>query len=118
MAKRKHYLFVCTNRRPGDSPKGSCANSGSEAVLDALKQAIFERGLAKTEIRACGSTCLDVCHQGPTIAVEPDGYFYGHVRAEDVPEILDAMARGERVERLVVRDEQFDSPRIPSKSTP
>ena len=113
MAKRRHYLFVCTNRRPADSPKGSCANSGSEAVLDALKQGIFERGLAKTEIRACGSTCLDVCHMGPTIAVEPDGYFYGHVRAEDVPEILDALVRGERVERLVVKDAQFDSPAAP-----
>ena len=48
---------------------------------------------------------------GPTIAVEPDNYFYGHVQLADVPEIVDALEKGERVERLVVRPEQFDEPR-------
>lgn len=109
MPKRNHYLFVCTNRRADDNPKGSCAFSGSEAVLETLKKALFERGLAKTELRACGSTCLDLCHVAPAIAVEPDGFFYGNVTQDDVPAILDALARGERVERLVVRDDQFDS---------
>ncbi len=115
MPQRKHYLFVCTNRRPDDNPKGSCAFSGSEALLDALKQAVFERGLAKTEVRACGSTCLDVCHVAPTIAVEPDGFFYGHVTKDDVPEILDALVRGERVERLVVPHDEFDSAPVAKK---
>ena len=115
MPQRKHYLFVCTNRRPDDHPKGSCAFAGSEALLDALKQAVFERGLAKTEVRACGATCLDVCHVAPTIAVEPDGFFYGNVSTDDVPAILDALARGERVERLVVPPEQFEAPPIAKK---
>lgn len=115
MAQRKHYLFVCTNRRPDDNPKGSCAHSGSEAILDALKQTLHERGLAKTEVRACSSGCLDLCHIGPSIAVEPDGFFYGHVKKEDVPEIVDALVNGTRVERLVVRDDQFDAPPVPKK---
>jgi (2Fe-2S) ferredoxin len=112
MAKRNHYLFVCTNRRADDNPKGSCASSGSEQVLDALKQALFARGLAKAEARACGSTCLDVCHLAPAIAVEPDGFFYGHVTKEDVPEIVEALATGGRVERLVVRDDRFEAPPV------
>ena len=108
MAKRKHYLFVCVNRRAPDNPKGSCAGSGSEALHAALKEQIAQRNLHKTEIRACTSSCLDLCHMGPTIAVEPDGYFYGHVKVEDVPEIVDALAKGERVERLVIADDAFD----------
>lgn len=110
MPKRERYLFVCTNRRPEGHPKGSCAASGSEAVHAALKEQLGARGLARTAVRACTASCLDVCHLGPTIAVEPDGYFYGRVRVEDVPEIIDAFTRGERVERLVVPDELYDEP--------
>jgi (2Fe-2S) ferredoxin len=110
MPKRAHYLFVCTNRRPEGHPKGSCATSGSEAVHSALKEAISSRGLARTGIRACTSSCLDVCHMAPTIAVEPEGWFYGHVKVEDVNEIVESLAQGKPVERLLVKDDQFDEP--------
>jgi (2Fe-2S) ferredoxin len=112
MAKRAHYLFVCVNRRDADNPKGSCAQSGSEAIHAAIKEELVKRAMFKTEVRACTSSCLDVCHMGPTIAVEPDGFFYGRVRLEDVPEIVDALQKGTRVERLVVRDDQFDAPPV------
>jgi (2Fe-2S) ferredoxin len=115
MAKRRHYLFVCVNRRPDGNPKGSCAQSGSEALVTALKEQLHKRGLARTEVRACSSSCLDVCHQGPTIAVEPDDFFYGHVKLEDVPEIVEALATGTRVERLVVPTDGFESPPIEKK---
>ncbi|MEO7096886.1 MAG: (2Fe-2S) ferredoxin domain-containing protein, partial [Polyangiales bacterium] len=97
MSKRTHYLFVCNNRRPEGNPKGSCAQSGSEAIHAALKEQLFKRGLAKTEVRACSASCLDVCHLGPTIAVEPDDFFYGRVKLEDVPDIVEALANGTRV---------------------
>jgi (2Fe-2S) ferredoxin len=80
----------------------------------ALKAELQTRGLAKTEIRACTSSCLDVCWAGPVIAVEPDGYFYGRVTMEDVPRIADAFARGERVEELVLTSNDFDEPKISS----
>lgn len=115
MAKRAHYLFVCNNRRPEGNPKGSCAQSGSEAIHAALKEEIARRGMHKTAVRACTASCLDLCHVGPSIAVEPDGFFYGHVKLEDVPAIVDALQKGERVERLVVRDDQFDAPPIPKQ---
>lgn len=108
MPKRSHYLFVCTNRRPEGHPKGSCATSGSEAVHAALKDALAKRGIAKNIARACSSSCLDVCHRGVVIAVEPDGYFYGGVTLEDVPAIVDALEKGERVERLVIASDDFD----------
>lgn len=111
MPKRERYLFVCINRRPDNHPKGSCAAKGSEAIHAALKEKIGERGMGKTGVRACTSSCLDVCHKGVVVAVEPDGYFYGDVTMADVPEIVDAFANGTRVERLVIPDDQYDEPK-------
>lgn len=108
MAQRKRYLFVCVNRRPAGNPKGSCAERGAVELHAALKAAIAARDLARTEVRACSSSCLDVCWAGPTIAVEPDGYFYGRVTEADLPAIVDALAEGRRVERLVLPAEDFD----------
>lgn len=108
MAQRKRYLFVCVNRRPEGVPKGSCAERGAVEVHAALKASLKERGLAKVEARTCSSSCQDVCWAGPTIAVEPDGYFYGRVTLADVPAIVDAIASGTRVERLVLPKEDFE----------
>lgn len=105
--QRKHYLFVCVNRRADGIPKGSCAQRGAAEIHVALKAELAARGLAKVEARACSSSCLDVCWAGPTIAVEPDGYFYGRVTLADVPEIAQALAEGRRVERLVLPPEDF-----------
>jgi len=108
MPQRRRYLFVCTNRRPDDNPKGSCAAKGSAAVYDALKSQLFERNLAKVEARACTASCLDQCATGVSILVEPDHFFYGRVTVEDVPDIVDALARGDRVERLVLGPSELD----------
>ena len=108
MPQRQRYLFVCVNRRPDGNPKGSCAQSGAEQLHAALKQEVFQRGLAKTEVRACTSSCLDLCWVGPSIAVQPDGYFYGRVQMGDVKEIVDALQSGGRVERLVLPATDFD----------
>jgi (2Fe-2S) ferredoxin len=111
MAQRKRYLFVCVNSRPDGTPKGSCAARGAVAVHAALKEQLKTRGLAELEARACTASCLDTCWVGPSIAVEPDGYFYGRVTPADVPEIVEALARGERVERLVLKPEDYVEPR-------
>ena len=111
MAERKRYLFVCVNRRPDGTPKGSCAVRGSVELHAKLKALLKARGLAETEARACTSSCLDTCWAGPTIAVEPDGFFYGRVTEGDLEEIVDGLERGERVERLVLRPEDFVMPK-------
>lgn len=111
MAKRKRYLFVCVNRRPDGTPKGSCAARGAIDLHGRLKTLLKERGLAETDVRACTSSCLDTCWAGPTIAVEPDHFFYGRVTGDDLEAIVEGLARGERVERLVLRPEDFTMPR-------
>lgn len=108
--QRKRYLFVCVNRRPDGTPKGSCAARGAVEIHAALKAELQSRGLARTEVRACTASCLDVCWAGPAIAVEPDGYFYGHVTIGDVPRIAEALANGTRIEELVLSSKDFDEP--------
>jgi (2Fe-2S) ferredoxin len=111
MAQRKRYLFVCVNRRPDGTPKGSCAARGSVELHEKLKSMLKKRGLAETEVRACTSSCLDTCWVGPTIAVEPDHYFYGRVKESDLEEIVDALEQGTRVERLVLAPDDFTEPK-------
>jgi (2Fe-2S) ferredoxin len=111
MAQRKRYVFVCINRRPDGTPKGSCAARGAVELHAKLKELLKARGLAEHEVRACTSSCLDTCWVGPTIAVEPDNYFYGRVKEEDLPEIVDAFAQGTRVERLVLAPSDYVEPR-------
>ena len=102
MAQRQRYLFVCTNRRADDDPKGCCAAKGSEEIRAALKEQVKAGGLARLEARVCKSSCLDQCSSGACILVEPDHFFYGRVTPADVPEIVEALATGRRVERLVL----------------
>jgi (2Fe-2S) ferredoxin len=103
MPHRSRYLFVCTNRRPDGHPKGSCAEKGSEELVPKLKEALAKLGVAKDLVRACSSSCLDLCETGASIVQEPEHVAYGGVTMADVDEIADAAARGEVVERLVVQ---------------
>jgi (2Fe-2S) ferredoxin len=107
MAQRQRYLFVCINERAEDNPKGSCRVRGSEEVRLALKEQLAARGLAAQVARVCASSCLDQCSSGVCILVEPDHFFYGRVTVGDVPEIVDQIAVGRRVERLVLTPEDL-----------
>lgn len=76
-------------------------------MQQALKEQLFEKGLAKVGARVCASSCLDQCSAGVSVLVEPDHFFYGHVTVADVPEIVEGLATGQRVERLVVSAEDL-----------
>lgn len=101
MPHRQHYLFVCINRRPEDNPKGSCAQKGSELVVQKLKEELARRGVHK-QVRACSSSCLDLCETGISVVAEPEHVAYGRVTLDDVDELVEAVARGEVLDRLVV----------------
>jgi len=107
MPQREHYLFVCTNSRDENDSRGSCAFRGSVEVRQALKDQLAATGLGRLKARACASSCLDQCSSGITILVEPDHFFYGKVTLADVPEIVEALAQNQRVERLVLTDEDL-----------
>ncbi|CAN5266400.1 hypothetical protein BH09MYX1_BH09MYX1_22890 [soil metagenome] len=102
MPHRDRYLFVCTNLREAGHPKGSCAEKGSENLVKDLKAALLRLKVAHS-VRACSTSCIDLCEIGATILQEPEHVAYGHVVASDIEEIAAAAAKGEVVERLVVR---------------
>jgi (2Fe-2S) ferredoxin len=122
VAQRKRYLFVCVNRRPLGTAKGSCATRDAEALHAELKAACTARGLSTTEVRTCTASCLDVCWAGPAIAVMPDNVMMGRVTRADIPEIVDALARGELVDRLILPASDYEvataGPALPETPPP
>jgi (2Fe-2S) ferredoxin len=100
MPPYQRHVFVCTNRRPPENPKGCCAQKGSEAVLERFKEELHQRGL-KGRMRANAAGCLDACAFGTSVVVYPEGVWYGGVKVEDVVEIIESHLLGDTpVERL------------------
>jgi len=88
MTKFRQHFFVCTNTRPPFA-KISCGTNGSNETLALLKQEIENREL-KSEVRACASSCLGPCEDGPMIVVYPEATWYKNVKPEDIPEIVES----------------------------
>ena len=96
----KKHVFICTNHRPPDDPRGCCEAKGSEAVRDRFKAELKARGI-KGAMRANAAGCLDQCAQGVAVVVYPDAVWYGHVTPDDVDEIVDKhLLNDQPVERL------------------
>jgi (2Fe-2S) ferredoxin len=98
------HVFVCTNERAADHPRGCCKAKGSSEVRDRLKQELAARGLSKL-IRANNAGCLDQCEHGVSVVVYPEQVWYGGVTVDDVVEIVDKhLVGGQIVERLLMPD--------------
>lgn len=106
MAKFRHHILVCENERPADSPKGCCAGKGGAEIREAIKAEIEKRGWRKI-VRATSTKCIDQCALGPVIAIYPDDTWYGGVKKEDVPRILDSLQEGCSVESLRIPEDQL-----------
>lgn len=105
MAKFKKHIFVCMNTREAGHPRGCCDPAGEGELQRLFKVKLAQRGIANSSVRANKCGCLDQCELGPTVVVYPEAVWYGHVRPEDVDEIIDAHIVGGRpVERLVIPD--------------
>jgi (2Fe-2S) ferredoxin len=100
MTRYQKHIFVCTNRREPGHPRGCCAEKGSEEVRALFKHELERRGL-RASCRANAAGCLDNCEQGVSVVVYPDDVWYGGVKPEDVPEIIEKhIVGGVPVERL------------------
>jgi (2Fe-2S) ferredoxin len=106
------HIFICTNRREDDDPKGSCAQKGSDEIRDLFKKELHARGL-KSKVRANKAGCLDVCEHGPNVVIYPEGVWYSHVSRDDVIEIIEKhIVRGEVIERLLLKDARYKPERL------
>ncbi|MBQ9067539.1 MAG: NAD(P)H-dependent oxidoreductase subunit E, partial [Eggerthellaceae bacterium] len=96
-ADGKKYLVVCGGT--------GCLAAGTPGLKEAAQALIDERGLADTvEIRQVG--CFGLCSEGPFVRVFPGDILYRLVKPEDIEEIVDSLAKGKMVERLVYVDPQ------------
>jgi (2Fe-2S) ferredoxin len=104
MPKFEKHIFICVNQREPGHPRGCCDPTGQGELQRLFKVKLAQRGLKL--VRANKSGCLDQCELGPTVAVYPEGVFYGGVHPEDVDEIIEShILNGRPVERLRIPDE-------------
>lgn len=104
MAKYRHHVFVCTNRREPGSARPCCNADGNAKLHGLLKQAVDAAGLKGT-VRVNKAGCLDQCEHGPTVVVYPEAVWYGRVGEADVAEIVAShLVAGRPVKRLMLAD--------------
>ena len=98
----KKHIFICTNQRaPG--ARMCCGEEHGSALTAEFLKLLKNKGL-EVEMRAQRTGCFDLCEQGPTVAIYPDGVFYGKVKLSDVEEIVTEHLENDRVvERLLIR---------------
>ena len=68
------HVFVCTNERSQESPRGCCAAKNSLEILTRLKRAAKAEGLKDVRVNKAG--CLDNCESGPSCVVYPERTWY------------------------------------------
>lgn len=92
------------NQREAGHPRDCCDPQGQGELQPLFKVKLAQRGIKL--VRANKSGCLDQCELGPTVAVYPEGVFYGGVQPEGLDEIIQSHIINNRpVERLRIPDE-------------
>lgn len=98
----ERHVFVCTNVRPADHPRGCCAAKDSESIRERLKSLAARHGL-KGRVRVNAAGCLDQCEHGVTVVVYPEAVWYGLVTPADVDELFEShILNGVPVIRLML----------------
>lgn len=109
MPKFEHHIFICQNTREEGHPRGSCNPDGKSRLQKLFKTALEKYGL-KGRVRANKAGCLDQCEHGPNVVIYPDAFWYGSVQESDVDEIVQALAEGRSVGRLLLKDSCINTP--------
>ena len=91
-----HHIFICCNQRSPGHRRGCCNPDGNEALRNAFKAEVKGRRLGPL-VRANKAGCLEQCEHGPTVAIYPQGIFYGGVTLDDVPRIIEETVLGGRI---------------------
>lgn len=113
-----HHIFVCGNTRSADHARGSCDPTGKQPLREAFKVAVKNAGCG-ARVRPNHAGCLDQCEHGPTVVIYPQGIWYGRVRIEDVPRIVEkTILGGEVLDDLMIADECLNNPQCPHRAPP
>ena len=75
-------IFVCAT--PGE---GRCGAKGGSELLEAFRKEVIRVGLSPSVVLR--NACTRRHEEGPVVFVFPDDVWYTHVKAEDVPDIVE-----------------------------
>jgi len=91
--KKRIELMACAGT--------GCVSGGAFLIIDALKKEIETRGL-KNEVSVVPTGCNGFCGQGPLMIVIPDNIFYGWLKLDDIPYLVEEhFLKGRPVKRLM-----------------
>jgi (2Fe-2S) ferredoxin len=77
------HLFVCVNRRDATSPLGTGCGDAGEAVYEAMKNEVAQRG-AYRSVWVTRAQCIGVCpKRGCTVAIYPRQRIVADVEPSD-----------------------------------
>lgn len=83
------HVLVCTNAR--DSEYACCAEASGDAVYEAVKSWLRERGVFWSPVHVAETGCLGLCSaDGTAVVIHPRNRWYSDVLPEDVPTLLEA----------------------------
>jgi len=84
---------------------GTCGRaSGSLGIIEALDRELDRRGLRET-VRLEVTGCHGFCELEPNIVILPEGIYYGRLKPEDVPPVIEkTILKGAVVDSLVYAD--------------
>ena len=75
----KHRICVCCG--------ASCISSGSEEVLNKLKEEIIARHLEDT-VEVIPTGCMGPCNQGPLVKYLPEQTIYQKVNCDNISQVV------------------------------
>lgn len=93
MAIRRIELMLCTGT--------GCVAGGAFRIKEALEKELAKRNLEQ-EVGIVITGCNGFCGQGPLMVVQPDGIFYGLLKPQDIPFLVEEhFLKGRPVKKLM-----------------
>lgn len=106
-SKFDKHIFICTNDRGSDHPRGDCVRCGGLDIRMRFVHLINKNGL-KGKVRANKSGCLDVCEIGPAVVIYPQNIWYTGISIDNVDEIFEkSILKNEVVKHLVSNEQSW-----------
>ena len=84
----KTMVLVCQNL--------DCKKGGSDKIIEDLQSALGDQ--ETVEVRPY--MCFGTCHEGPNVVIYPERNWYSQIQLEDIPDLIDSIKNGTKVERI------------------
>ena len=89
------HIFMCTNRRPDDHPRGSCGARDAEMLRQYLRDKLKTSNVANARANMAG--CMDQCENGPVLVIYPEGIWYRASTKQEIDRIVEEHLVGGKI---------------------